>query len=234
MRRAVIPGMTGKCKKKKGEQKVRKNQRSLMKRCTVAVVSVSTVLPSIAPAMTVLADELDQDADLDGSSDESVKKSADADQEPDEDVTDKVIKKATKSEADGKTDDELEVDEDGNPEDGDLNDDINASNESKAEEETPDQTLDDITLSGKDFGEYPEFGSEDFVKWLRHPMKKLRNGMRQQSLQKARTRQLTPKQPRPNPRQKCRRSEQTHSGHGCMRMLPRWWTANGCMTWTRS
>lgn len=145
---------------------MRKNQRSLMKRCTVAVVSVSTVLPSIAPAMTVLADELDQDADLDGSSNESVKKSADADQEPDEDVTDKVIKKATKSEADGKTDDELEVDEDGNPEDGDLNDDINASNESKAEEETPDQTLDDITLSGKDFGEYPEFGSEDFVKWL--------------------------------------------------------------------
>lgn len=166
MRRAVIPGMTGKCKKKKGEQKVRKNQRSLMKRCTVAVVSVSTVLPNIAPAMTVLADELDQDTDLDGSSDESVKKSADADQEPDEDVTDEVVKKATKSEADDKTDDELEVDEDGNPEDGDLNDDINASNASKSEEETPDQTLDDITLSGKDFREYPEFGSEDFVKWL--------------------------------------------------------------------
>ena len=55
-----------------------------MKRCTVAVVSVSTVLPSIAPAMTALADELDQDADLDGSPDESDKKSADVDQEPDE------------------------------------------------------------------------------------------------------------------------------------------------------
>ena len=86
---------------------MRKNQRSLMKRCTVAVVSVSTVLPSIAPAMTVLADELDQDADLDGSSDESVKKSADADQEPDEDVTDKVFKTATKADADCKTYDDL-------------------------------------------------------------------------------------------------------------------------------
>ena len=137
-----------------------------MKRCTVAVVSVSTVLPSIAPAMTALADELDQDADLDGSLDESDKKSADVDQEPDEDVEDEVAKKATKSEADDKTDDELKVDEDGNPEDGDLNDDINASNASKTKEEIPDQTLDDITLSGKDFGEYPEFGSEDFVKWL--------------------------------------------------------------------
>lgn len=123
-----------------------RKQRSLMKRCTVAVVSVSTVLPSIAPAMTALADELDKDVD----SDESTAESADAKQEEDDDVAEEeVVKKATKSDADKKSDDELEVDEDGNPEDGDLKDDINAS---EAEEE-PEQKLEDITLSGKDFNE---------------------------------------------------------------------------------
>ena len=48
----------------------------------------------------------------------------------------------------------------------------------------------------KGFREYPEFGSEDFVKWLSgHPMKKLRRGMRRSRCKKRGTRQLTRSNP---------------------------------------
>lgn len=158
---------------------MRKNRASLKKRVAVAVVSVSTALPAVAPAVSAFADEADDTA----ANGEASETEAAGDAELAEEGADLGLGKITEiptseDQNDGASDeDEAEADVDA---EADTDADVVAEADTDADDDADDDLVDDdmtvedgiladdddLEATEKLFSEYPAFGSDAFAEWF--------------------------------------------------------------------
>ena len=133
---------------------MRKNRAKLMKRCTVAIVSVSTALPAVTPAIPAFAAEEDGDADA---ADEAAagnledsEKASDSSNSPDSQDSGGSSKEAGGDDVSDETDtDTDELDESDSTDETEESDDADASDDSGETETDGTDVTDEADKSGK-------------------------------------------------------------------------------------